>query len=459
MMLKILRFAGLHFLLLKACACQGLDEDSSSCQQLGQQQGLGSALLQSRRSATRRIAPALEDLDGRLEHRLYAALEGHVPAALSARPLELCQRAFRALGWQFVVAGSMLFVLVCIGSIWLLNVHGQALKVLGLSVTYSGVSSALIQTNKWLMHVERFPYPVTLVSMHMLISWSFMLCLSRIYPAAFPALGKLDVTWRFVSKFIPIGALFAISVVFSTAAYKYLSVPFLQFMKQANVVLIYAFSIVCGLDALTRCSSWLLLLTLVGTMLTIRGELHFQIFGFLLQVGSSCAEAGKVVTQGILMSGSLKLDPLTLILFMAPACLLAVMVPFLTAEMSSAMLVRYKEHWPVILASSMLAITLNVLIACCIKEMSPTGYIMMGTLKDVFIVSVAALVVGDPLTLQQIVGFVVALVSVLVYSLYRKNIDCFEEDDLFIGCRRCLQQLTEKTPPLSTEVATDKPPP
>jgi drug/metabolite transporter (DMT)-like permease len=351
--------------------------------------------------------------------------------------------------WQVVLTGGIvLLIAVCL--IFAKLMQGpdskKMLMIIFLCVAYNCVSAVLIRTNKGLMHHDGFPYPLTLVSTQMLTCWLLSSCLRLCVPALFPSLEHVDVTWSFGLKLLAIGTLFATSVVFSTAAYQYLSVPFLQVMKHCNVVLIYAFSLLCGLDTLTRCSSVLLLMTVLGTVMNVEGELDFQLFGFLIQAVSSCAEAGKVVLQGVLMSGSLKLDPLTLVLFMAPACLCAIMVPLISMEANSVMLSHYMQNVPMILCSSMLAFALNVLVACCIKELSPTGYIMMGTLKDVVIVGASTIILGDTFTVLQVIGGLLSLVAILSYSLYRKNIDCFPEDALFTGAKRVFQRLSNLSP-------------
>merc|ERR1719443_1284718 len=94
-------------------------------------------------------------------------------------------------------------------------------------------------------------------------------CLRWCCPSAFPSLDKLCVTPWFCMKFLPIGAAFALSIVCGNGAYEFLSVSFLQIMKQCNVVLIYTCSVICGLEALRRCSVVLLLFTLCGTMMAV----------------------------------------------------------------------------------------------------------------------------------------------------------------------------------------------
>jgi hypothetical protein len=296
-----------------------------------------------------------------------------------------------------------------------------------------------------------FPYPLTLTTNHMLTSWLLANLLRVGCPSAFPALQKIEVTWWFCLKFVPIGVAFALAIVCGNAAYQYLSVSFLQMMKQSNIVVIYTLSVLAGLEALRRCSVVLLLGTLCGTMIAIHGELHFLLAGFLLQLVSTLSEAVKVITQGILMSGSYKLDPMTMVLFMAPSCLLANAIPFILHEgpRIDEIFGQFKMHLPFILTNACLAFVLNLIVAQCIKQLSPVGYLLCGIVKDVCIIVSSTWLLGDSLTTQQVVGFSIALTGVATYSLYKQNQDCFADDSLrgFVKvAQRFCQQAPVKMP-------------
>lgn len=318
-----------------------------------------------------------------------------------------------------------------------------AIKAVSLGFVYICVSACMIESNKWLMLPGHFPYPLTLTTNHMFMSLVLANGLRFLWPSAFPALEKLEVTWWFCFKFVPIGAAFALSIVCGNGAYQYLSVSFLQIMKQCNVVVIYSFSVLCGLEALRRCSVVLLFGTLCGTMLAVNGELHFKLVGFILQVVSSLSEAAKVIIQGVLMSGSYKLDPMTMVLFMAPACLLANVAPFVLLEgpRISEILTQLVAFLPFILANAVCAFVLNVIVAQCIKQLSPVGYLLCGIVKDVFIIVSSAWFLGESLSTQQVVGFTLALSGVAAYSLYKQHQDCFEEDHLLFGFAKVVRRL------------------
>lgn len=313
---------------------------------------------------------------------------------------------------------------------------------LSLGFLYICASACMIETNKWLMQPGHFPHPLTLTTCHMLTSWLLATMLRFFCPSAFPALQKIEVTWWFCLKFVPIGAAFALSIVCGNGAYQYLSVSFLQIMKQCNIVLIYSFSVVCGLEALRRCSITLLFCTLTGTMLAVHGELHFVMTGFGLQVISQLSEATKVIIQGLLMSGTYKLDPMTMVLFMAPACLLANVVPFVIFEAprTAEIYAQFVGVLPMISLNATLAFVLNLLVAQCIKQLSPVGYLLCGIVKDVCIIVSSAWFLGESLSAQQVCGFVLALSGVASYSMYKQNQDCFLDDRLFSGFGRIIER-------------------
>merc|ERR1719335_272480 len=105
---------------------------------------------------------------------------------------------------------------------------------------------------------------------------------------------------------------------------------------------------------------------------------------------------------------------MTMVLFMAPACLLAITGPLLFVDGAriSEVWVHFSAHMPFILGNASLAFGLNVIVAQCIKQLSPVGYLLCGIVKDVCIVVSSSIFLGESLTEQQIVGFTVALSGV-----------------------------------------------
>eukprot|EP00930_Biecheleria_cincta_P085612 TRINITY_DN7499_c0_g1_i2.p1 TRINITY_DN7499_c0_g1~~TRINITY_DN7499_c0_g1_i2.p1 ORF type:complete len:498 (-),score=65.07 TRINITY_DN7499_c0_g1_i2:374-1867(-) len=314
------------------------------------------------------------------------------------------------------------------------------IRAVSLSSCYILASTVMIESNKWLMQATHYPYPLTMTAGHMLVSTVLANVLRFFCPSAFPALATIDINWRFCLKFLPIGAFFALSIVCGNAAYQHLSVAFLQIMKESNIAVVYCLSVVVGLESLLRCSVTLLVITLFGAVLAVLNEMHFDMIGFLIQLTSSLSEASKVVIQGVLMSGSAKLDPLTMVLFMAPACLLIISIPMLISDAHRLpeIATHLQIYWPIIALNACLAFVLNVIVAQCIKHLSPIGFLLAGVVKDIAIILISTAFLGESLTIQQDIGFCIALIGVGLYSVYKQNIDCFTDDRLLPGFRRLL---------------------
>jgi len=300
---------------------------------------------------------------------------------------------------------------------------------------YIIISSVMIESNKYLMQPGRFPHPFSLTFNHMLSGIILANLLRKARPSLFPALQGLEVTPAFCMKFLGLGVPFMLSIVCGNWAYQYLSVSFLQIMKQTNVITIYIFSVISGLESLRHCSAMLLMTILAGALMAIQGELHFVMKGFVLQAISSWSEAAKIVLQSFLMSGQAKLDPLTLFLFMAPACFVANLLPWACMEgpQLQTVIADFLGVWPLAVANMLLAFVLNIAVAQCIKEVSAVGFLLCGIVKDSCIIISSTIFLGESLAETQCVGFSIALTGVVLYSLYKQNADCFEEDRLYQG--------------------------
>eukprot|EP00927_Polykrikos_kofoidii_P030813 TRINITY_DN2651_c0_g1_i3.p1 TRINITY_DN2651_c0_g1~~TRINITY_DN2651_c0_g1_i3.p1 ORF type:complete len:406 (-),score=57.36 TRINITY_DN2651_c0_g1_i3:76-1293(-) len=348
-----------------------------------------------------------------------------------------------------MLAGTSLFA-VCWHSAWNSTPKARAaISAVGIGLFYNCVSAAMIQSNKWLMHADHFPYPFTLTAGHMLMSFALANVCRYVCPSMFPSFSTLDVTPKFCVKFLWIGIPFACSLVCGNWAYKYLSVSFLQIMKQANVITIYLFSVVAALERFRWCSVIILAFLLSGTVMGVEGEMHFVFVGFALQVACSLTEALKIIAQSVFMSGQAKLDPLTLVLFMAPACFVANLIPLTLYDWPNRaeICARFLQCWPVVLGNASTAFILNCTVAQCIKQLSAVGFLVCGITKDIVIIVVSTWLLGESLTPMQKIGFSVTVIGVTTYALYKQNVACFEDDSLRSGFTKLFQQYRSANAP------------
>jgi len=306
--------------------------------------------------------------------------------------------------------------------------------------TYIIVSATMIQTNSWLMKNDHFPYPPVLAMLHMFSSFFGTLAMYGVCPSLFTAMPTLVIDRWFLLKFVPLAGCFASSMILSNMSYMYISVAFIQMLKEANIGLCYVFSLATGLEKGTKTASILLSLVFLFTLVAAKGEIHFVLMGVFIQLGSQCFECSKIVMQNLLMSNkngpATKLDPLTTVLFMAPTCFVFSVFLYLPkmAEMPPSLVLSHAMAcWPQLLISCVIAIFLNVLICITIATIQGVGFVLIGVVKDITIVCVSAALMGEVITPMQAIGFSSALVCVVLYSTYKMNKQHFEEDDLVKG--------------------------
>jgi drug/metabolite transporter (DMT)-like permease len=286
-----------------------------------------------------------------------------------------------------------------------------------LCAIYIAISAVLINFNKYMMHKDRFPFAMMLTTCHMTVSWISGILLYLTVPSLFPSMNLAkNNKLKILKYFCPLGLLFAIGVVLSNQAYLYCSVAFLQFMKQANVAIMFGLSCLVGSQVCDRLKVSIILWIMAGAATAVTGEVKFVLVGFLIQVGSQLGECMKNILQEYILSGSeIKLDPLTYQIFMCPVCLVVLCFGNF-ATWDSAIIGQAKLWWPYLLPNAFCAFALNVTIAVLIKQTSAMAFILAGVVKDMVIVCASTFLFGDSLAHQQIFGFSVATSGIFVWS-------------------------------------------
>lgn len=309
----------------------------------------------------------------------------------------------------------------------------KALAVIGASASYISFSAGLITVNKRLMRSNDFPYPLHLVMLHALFSAVVAFTAYLVKPSLFPSLSdptrRISVDRELILKnAVPIAVLFSAELVLGNWAYMYSSVPFLQMMKEGNLVIIYLLSLLAGLEIFATDKAFVLFLVLLATMLSVEGEVHFSLLGFQIQGASQVFGCTKMTLQTLLLSrAGQKLDTFTYVLLIMPLCFvilagLACVQLFLWEDMttygSPQLADIFAYRWP-ILTSAMLALALNVAIAVLLQLASAVGFVLVGIIKDGCIVVGGAALFREYISGQQKLGFVLQTLLILLYSLMK----------------------------------------
>jgi len=297
------------------------------------------------------------------------------------------------------------------------------------------LSVSLISFNKVLMQPNHFPYAVPLAMMHMGFCTTSAAVLLGVAPSLFPALTdparKVNLDIQFVVTGVaPIGVAFAANLVCANIAYKFLSVAFLQMMKETNLVIVYLFSLLASIERFAQWHMQVIVFAIFSAMLTIRGELHFSLTGFLVQGTGQIFEASRIVALGVLLSGK-KLDALSCVLILSPACFvtlgcfLGVTAALPESSVPPALALppmdKLYDFAPLLLLNCCFAFALNVSSTLMIKYTSAVSYIFVGVLKDVVAVIVSVFVLKEEVSAIQCFAFCLQICAVLAWSLLKSS--------------------------------------
>lgn len=289
-----------------------------------------------------------------------------------------------------------------------------------LCLGYIVVSTVLIRFNKYMMKKHHFPHSLALSAIHMIVSSILCTTFYFIFPSMYPGMESTRGNRLSLLKwFVPIGICFAIMLFGSNQAYLYCSVTFLQFMKEANVMLVFIFSCCMGLQSISRLRVFVIVWVIVGASISVSGEVNFRWIGFAFQAISQLAECSRMVMGEIVLSGR-KLDPLTYTMFLAPICLVVLVIAN-AVHFSPGTWEDLAQMWPLLIANACVAFVLNVMVATVIKECSAVGFVLCGLTKDIAIVLFSTAAFHEHVTRKQALAFVITLAGVFYWSHMKTN--------------------------------------
>ncbi|KAI8410379.1 hypothetical protein FOFC_10233 [Fusarium oxysporum] len=173
-----------------------------------------------------------------------------------------------------------------------------------------------------------------------------------------------------------------------------------------------------------------IMLIVAGVAISSFGEIEFSWWGFIFQMCGTIAEAVRVVMIQVMLSAEgLRMDPLVGLYYYAPVCTLMNMVVVLFSEGP-----RFKWEdaaqagYGVLLANACLAFFLNVISVFLIGKTSGLVMTLSGILKSILLVAASVVLWGTHISLTQTLGYAVALMGLVLYSIgYEQLLNMWEE--------------------------------
>jgi hypothetical protein len=271
--------------------------------------------------------------------------------------------------------------------------------------------------NKYILSFFGFPFPISLTMIHMLFCSIMAFVIIRVLKLV----QSNDIDNKlYVQKIVPIGGLFAVSLWLSNTAYVYLSVAFIQMLKALMPGAVYSVGCVMGIEQFTYYRMLNMFVITFGVCVASYGELNFHLLGVIIQLASVCAEAFRLgLVQIILNSEKLKMNSITTLYYVSPACFVFLLVPFCFLEMPKYLdqdteVNLSQPH--VLFLNALTAFALNIAVYLLIGKTSALTMNVAGVVKDWLLIAISSIVFDAPVTKLQLFGYAISFLGVMYYN-------------------------------------------
>ncbi|XP_058729149.1 probable sugar phosphate/phosphate translocator At3g11320 isoform X1 [Vicia villosa] len=278
--------------------------------------------------------------------------------------------------------------------------------------------------NKYLLTNYGYKYPVFLTMCHMMLCSVF----------SYVGISVLDIvplqsvqSKNQLFKICGLSVVFCFSVVCGNVSLNYIPVSFNQAIGATTPFFTAVFAYVVSRKREAWVTYCTLLPVVAGVVIASGSEPSFHLFGFIICVASTAARAFKSVLQSILLSSEgEKLNSMNLLLYMAPIAMLVLLPATLLMEGNviriTIELARedFRIVWYLLLSSS-LAYFVNLTNFLVTKYTSALTLQVLGNAKGAVAVVISILIFQNPISLIGMLGYVLTIIGVILYSETKKR--------------------------------------
>ena len=266
-----------------------------------------------------------------------------------------------------------------------------------LIVQWIFFSSTVILFNKYLLAARGFHFPLTLVLCHMLFISACATLWKALRWLEVPEVAPRDM----LTRFVPVGIFFGLSLGLGNAAYLYISVAFVQMLKATTPVAVLLISFIFGLEQPSVPLGGCIVLISTGICISCVSQIEISVVGTALQMAAVIAEALRLGLVNLLLtSKGVRFSPLAFLYYVAPLCALALLLPWAITELPELSKHRFAamRHvgFGILLANASVAFFLNLATMALIKNTSALTLNVSGVFKDLLLIVFSVVVSGPP---------------------------------------------------------------
>ncbi|KAK8520308.1 hypothetical protein V6N13_031232 [Hibiscus sabdariffa] len=297
----------------------------------------------------------------------------------------------------------------------------NVIKNIILSYTYVSIwiflSFTVIVYNKYILDKKLYnwPFPISLTMIHMSFCASLAFLLVKVFRFVDPVSMSKDL---YISSVVPIGALYSLSLWLSNSAYIYLSVSFIQMLKALMPVAVYSIGVLFKKDSFKTDTMINMVSISFGVGIAAYGEARFDTWGVVLQLGAVAFEATRLVLiQILLTSKGITLNPITSLYYVAPCCLVFLLVPWIFVEYPVLKETSsFAFDFVIFGTNSFCAFALNLAVFLLVGKTSALTMNVAGVVKDWLLIAFSWSVIKDTVTPINLFGYGLAFLGVAYYN-------------------------------------------
>lgn len=289
----------------------------------------------------------------------------------------------------------------------------MAKKGMSLAVWFCFNSLTLI-LNKYLFSVVDFHYPLTLTAVHMVTCFFLAFLIIKVFKwVPYQPLTRQEL----LTKILPLSIIFCANIVFGNFSIRWIPISFMQTVKSSVPVFTVLLQWMIYRQTCAKAVAYALIPVVGGVALASCTEVNFVMGGFICALFGSFLTALQAV---ILHSSAMKLNPVNLILYTSPISLAMLIIPCAAFEFSSI-----KNEWayfgelsPILwlALSGTVAFALNYSSFIVSGVLSALTMTVAGNFKAVINIVASVLVFGNPISMVNWVGCLVATGGVMWYN-------------------------------------------
>ncbi|KAL7127251.1 hypothetical protein ABFS83_14G243000 [Erythranthe nasuta] len=294
------------------------------------------------------------------------------------------------------------------------EISGFQVGVMGALFLSVASSVSIVICNKALMSNLGFPFATTLTSWHLMVTYCSLHVALR--------LNFFDNKLVDIKTVMLFGILNGISIGLLNLSLGFNSIGFYQMTKLAIIPFTVLLETLFLKKQFSRKTKFSLSILLLGVGVASITDLQLNTVGSilsLLAIITTCV--GQILTNTI--QKKLNVSSTQLLYQSAPfqAAILFVSGPFLDQCLTNQNVFAYK-YSPIVLGfivlSCLIAVFVNLSTFLVIGKTSPVTYQVLGHLKTCLVLGFGYTLLHDPFTTRNIVGILIAIVGMLLYSYF-----------------------------------------